>query len=154
MTGGLAPGVDELDDDAADEVSRVIAALCALEHIDWLAAVSALVRGGPGTPASAAAMARYVREYCEAEPQTGPKAVLTEVPEVPDEPDDPDWPGDFADFGGSVGEDFDEEAVAELFSHVASLWELLGATDAEQRLTSLGWWGLPEAMRKVWDPSS
>jgi hypothetical protein len=53
-----------------------------------------------------------------------------------------------------VGEDFDEEAVAELFSHVASLWELLGATDAEQRLTSLGWWGLPEAMRKVWDPSS
>ena len=153
VTGGLAPGVDELDDDAADEVSRVIAALCALEHIDWLAAVSALLRGGPGTPASAAAMARYVREYCEAEPQTGPKAVLTEVP---NEPDDPDWPGDFADFadfGGSVGEDFDEEAVAELFSHVASLWELLGATDAEQRLTSLGWWGLPEAMRKVWGPS-
>ena len=157
LTGGLALGVDELDDDAADEVSRVIAALCALEHIDWLAAVSALVRGGPGTPASAPEMARYVREYCEAEPQTGPKAVLTEVPEVPDEPDDPDWPGDFADFadfGGSVGEDFDEEAVAELFSHVASLWELLGATDAEQRLTSLGWWGLPEAMRKVWAPSS
>ena len=135
----------------------MIAALCALEHSDWLAAVYALVRGGPGTPASAPEMARYVREYCEAEPQTGPKAVLTEVPEVPDEPDDPDWPGDFADFadfGGSVGEDFDEEAVAELFSHVASLWELLGATDAEQRLTSLGWWGLPEAMRKVWAPSS
>ena len=135
----------------------MIAALCALEHIDWLAAVSALVRGGPGTPASATAMARYVREYCEAEPQTGPKALLTEVPEVPDEPNDPDWPGDFADFadfGGSVGEDFDEQAVAELFSHVASLWELLGATDAEQRLTSLGWWGLPEAMRRVWAPSS
>ncbi len=53
-----------------------------------------------------------------------------------------------------MAEDFDEEAVAELFSHVASLWELLGATDAEQRLTSLGWWGLPEAMRRVWAPSS
>jgi hypothetical protein len=156
--GGLAPEVDELDDDTAGEVSRVMAALCALEHVDWLAAVSALVRGGPGTPASATAMARYVREYCEAGPQTGPKALLTEVPRVTDEPGDPDWPADFADFaddGGALGEeDFDEEAVAELFSHVASLWELLGATDAEQRLTSLGWWGLPEAMRRVWGPSS
>lgn len=70
------------------------------------------------------------------------------MPDVPDTPDVPDDLGDPAD------EDFDEQAVAELFSHVASLWEVLGATDAEQRLTSLGWWGLPEAMRKVWAPST
>jgi hypothetical protein len=73
------------------------------------------------------------------------------VPDVPDVPDTPDVPDDLGD---PADEDFDEQAVAELFSHVASLWEVLGATDAEQRLTSLGWWGLPEAMRKVWAPST
>ena len=154
-----APGrpEDELEDDEADEVARVIGALCALEHVDWLAAVSALVRGGPGTPASATAMARYVRTYCEAGPRTGARALLREVADAPDDPDrhDPGLPGltDPGDLGGPADEEFDEQAVAELFSHVASLWEVLGATDAEQRLTSLGWWGLPEAMRKVWAPS-
>ncbi len=150
-TGALRRTADERDDDEADEVSRVIGALCALEHVDWLAAISALARGGPGTPASATAMARYVREYGEAEPRTGPQALLREVPDVPDVPDTPDVPDDLGD---PADEDFDEQAVAELFSHVASLWEVLGATDAEQRLTSLGWWGLPEAMRKVWAPST
>ncbi len=145
------------DDDEADEVSRVIGALCALEHVDWLAAVSALARGGPGAPASATAMARYVREYCEAETGTGPESLLTGrltgVPDLPDLSDLPEVPGDLGDFGGPAGEDFDEQAVAELFSHVASLWEVLGATDADQRLTPLGWWGLPEALRRVWAPS-
>jgi hypothetical protein len=145
---------DDRDDDGADEVSRVIGALCALEHVDWLAAVSALARGGPGTPASAATMARYVREYCETEPRTGPEAVLTGVPGVPEPPDALSEPGDLDGLGGVAGEDFDEEAVTELFIHVASLWEVLGASDAQQRLTPLGWWGLPEAMRKVWAPSS
>jgi hypothetical protein len=50
-------------------------------------------------------------------------------------------------------EDFDEPAVTELFSYVASMWQALGATDSRQRLTPLGWWGLPEAVRKVWAPS-
>jgi hypothetical protein len=95
-------------------------------------------------------MARYVREYCEAETGTGPVSLLTGVPDLTDLSDLPEVPGDF---GGPVGEDFDEQAVAELFSHVASLWEVLGATDADQRLTSLGWWGLPEALRRVWAPS-
>lgn len=150
-SGASGGPADELDDEEADEVARVIGALCALEHVDWLAAVSALVRGGPGTPASATAMARYVREYCEAEPRSGPQALLAEVPDLPD---DADLPDDLGDLGAAADEEFDEEAVAELFSHVASLWEVLGATDAEQRLTPLGWWGLPEAMRKVWGPSS
>ncbi len=145
-----APG-PALDDDEVDEVSRVIGALCALEHIDWLAAVSALARGGPGTPASAAAMARYVREYCEAESRTGPEALLTGEPGISGDLSDL---GDLGDLGDLAGEDFDEQAIAELFSHVASLWEVLGAIDAQQRLTSLGWWGLPEALRKVWAPAS
>jgi hypothetical protein len=41
-------------------------------------------------------------------------------------------------------------AIAELFSYVANLWNALGATDEEERLTPLGWWGLPEALLKVW----
>jgi hypothetical protein len=27
---------------------------------------------------------------------------------------------------------------------------VLGAIDSDDRLTSLGWWGLPEAMRRAW----
>jgi len=50
-------------------------------------------------------------------------------------------------------EDFDEAAVTELFSYVADLWQELGATDIRQRLTPLGWWGLPEAVRRVWTPT-
>ena len=127
------------DDDESDMVSRAIGALCALEHIDWLAAVSALAKGGPGTPASAADITRYVREYCEAGPPAGAGAGDT-LAALPD---------DDLDAGG---EDFDEEAIEELFSHVASLWEVLGATDGAERLTALGWWGLPEALRRVWAP--
>ena len=71
-------------------------------------------------------MARYVRDYCAADGM----------------PDDPGHDGDV-----------DEPAIEELFSHVGSLWEVLGATDAAQRLTPLGWWGLPEALQKAWSPA-
>ena len=40
-----------------------------------------------------------------------------------------------------------------LFLPVTSLWQVLGAIDDDERLTSLGWWGLPEAMLRVWAPS-
>jgi hypothetical protein len=40
-----------------------------------------------------------------------------------------------------------------LFLPVASLWQVLGAVDDDERLTALGWWGLPEAMFRVWTPS-
>ncbi|HEY4462945.1 MAG TPA: hypothetical protein VGN41_09815 [Streptosporangiaceae bacterium] len=126
----LAGAGAEDSEGGLDEVSRAMAALCALEHVDWLAVISALARGGPGTPASAADMAGYVREYCEAGPTGG------------------------LETGGQAGdlddEDFDEMAIAELFSYVASLWNALGATDEAERLTPLGWWGLPEALLKVW----
>jgi hypothetical protein len=138
--GGNEPAEDGFGDERLDEVSRAMAALCALEHVDWLAAVSALARGGPGTPASAADLARYVREYCEGdEPAAGPSATVPRAVDVLDEL------GEFDD-----EEDFDELAIAELFSYVASLWSALGATDTAERLTPLGWWGLPEALRRVW----
>ncbi|HEX4830940.1 MAG TPA: hypothetical protein VH478_07600, partial [Trebonia sp.] len=128
---GAGAGAEE--GDGLDEVSRAMAALCALEHVDWLAAISALARGGPGAPASAADMARYVREYCEAGPAAG-LGIDAGAGQA----------GDLDD------EDFDEMAIAELFSYVANLWNALGATDDAERLTPLGWWGLPDALLRVW----
>ncbi|MGH8899683.1 MAG: IS1096 element passenger TnpR family protein [Egibacteraceae bacterium] len=36
------------------------------------------------------------------------------------------------------------------FETVVSLWEALGAVDRDRRLTELGRWGLPEALRLAW----
>jgi hypothetical protein len=129
----------DFDDERLDEVSRAMAALCALEHVDWLAVVSALARGGPGTPASTDDLTRYVLEYGA---DDGPDAIVGGAADAGEEP------GEFD------GDGFDEMAIAELFSYVATLWRTLGATDEAERLTPLGWWGLPEALRKVWAATS
>jgi hypothetical protein len=107
--------LDGYDDLTADE--QALVGLCALDHYDWLAVTLALARGGPGTPATARALARYVREY------------------------DPDDVDDQAD------------AAAEMFSHAVGFWEVLGVVDNRERLTPLGWWGLPEAVRRAWAPA-
>ena len=113
----LAAGVVSPAGESADPAaSGAISALCSLQAADWLPVMAALARGGPGTPADAADLAGYAREYS--------------------------------------AEDFDEPAVTELFSYVADLWQALGATDHRQRLTPLGWWGLPEAVRRVWAPAT
>lgn len=36
------------------------------------------------------------------------------------------------------------------FQTVTELWRALGAVDGDGRLTPLGWWGLPEALRRAW----
>ena len=51
------PGQDD------DETDSEIAAICAIDHFDWLAVITALAEGGPGTPASASDLAGYVRDY-------------------------------------------------------------------------------------------
>jgi hypothetical protein len=136
----LPPGTPRtpmaLDPPDMDSDSRAMADICAIQHFDWLAAISALIRGGPGTPASEADIARYVSEYepdSDAEEDTG---------------DDSD--AAFGDFG----EDIDPDAVEGLFLHVTALWRVLGAIDDDDRLTALGWWGLPEALRRAWTPRS
>ena len=50
-------------------------------------------------------------------------------------------------------EEFDELGMEGLFLPVTTLWHVLGAIDDDDCLTPLGWWGLPEAMRRVWAPS-
>ena len=123
-----------------DELSAAMTAVCALDHFDWLAVMSTLVTGGPGTPASAADLARYVRDF-------DPDEVIG-LAVVPDDEDDDT--GDFEDDDYEEFDDFDELSIEGLFLHVTAMWSVLGAIDADDRLTALGWWGLPEAMRRAW----
>jgi hypothetical protein len=138
------PG-DEEDDGELDEMSAAMAAVCALDHFDWLAVMSALATGGPGTPASAADLARYVREF-DVEEETDDDETGDEEDDGGDEEIDEEHLAlDLADY-----DDFDELSVEGLFLHVTAMWSVLGAIDEDDRLTPLGWWGLPEAMRRAW----
>jgi hypothetical protein len=148
-------GNEPAPDSEPDELSAALAAVCALDHFDWLAVMSALAMGGPGTPASAADLARYVRDFDPdeviglAQPAavSGPVAVDDDgtVAEFTTSGTDDDGSGDFEDY-----DDFDELSVEGLFLHVTAMWSVLGAIDADDRLTPLGWWGLPEAMQRAW----
>jgi hypothetical protein len=115
----LPPSQAELtatgDYDLTDDEESMVA-LCALDHYDWLAVATALASGGPGTPASADDLARFVGEY------------------------DPDDVDDQAD------------AAAGMFLHAVALWQVLGAVDDDETLTELGWWGIPEAVQRAWEP--
>ena len=127
-------------DGEPDELSAAISAVCALDHFDWLAVMSALVNGGPGTPASAADLARYVRDF-------DPDEVIGLVIAPSDNVDDD---VEFEDDDYEEIDDFDELSIEGLFLHVTAMWSVLGAIDSDDRLTALGWWGLPEAMRRAW----
>jgi hypothetical protein len=118
------------------ETDGAIAAICAIDHFDWLAVMTALASGGPGTSASADDLAAYVRDY---DPDDG----------EPGEEDDEDFDLDDTD----ADDDDDELGMESLFLPVTTLWHGLGAIDDRDALTPLGWWGLPEAMRIVWTPT-
>ena len=51
-------------------------------------------------------------------------------------------------------EDDDNDVLDSMFLPVVSLWRVLGAVDDDDRLTALGWWGIPEATQRAWQPSS
>ena len=135
------PGESERDggvDGELDETDSAVAAICAIDHFDWLAVITALATGGPGTSASAADLAAYVRDY---DPDDGDRGEYEES-----EDDEEDYDLDDLDDDG----EFDELTMEGLFLPVTSLWQVLGAIDVDDCLTRLGWWGLPEAMRRVW----
>jgi len=146
-------GPGDEDDDEPDEMSAAMAAVAALDHFDWLAVMSALITGGPGTPASAADLARYVSDF-----DPGELAGFEDVDDEDDEDEvdleeEPD-PASFGDFDDADDleefDEFDELSVEGLFLHVTAMWSVLGAIDEDDRLTPLGWWGLPEAMQRAW----
>ena len=138
--------------------------------------MTALATGGPGTLASADALARYVRDYDPDDEDLGASQDDTGDDDGPGPPGGrpgdgelgarDDSASDEEDFGPALfdalddfgfgmgdGEDFDESTMAGLFGPVTTLWQALGATGKDGRLTPLGWWGLPEAMRRVWHRS-
>ena len=131
------------DDGEPDETESELAAICAIDHFDWLAAITALAEGGPGTAASAADLAAYVRDYDPEDADDGPLGEDADS-------GDADEPGEFF---LSDDDEFDDLTMEGLFLPVTSLWQVLGAIDEDERLTPLGWWGLPEAMLRVWAPS-
>lgn len=138
----LTFGEDRGEDGEPDELSAAIAAVCALDHFDWLAVMAALVAGGPGTAASAADLARYVRDF---DPGEAIGLVVAAGEDEDIELEDGDY-----EFEEEDEDDFDELSIEGLFLHVTAMWSVLGAIDSDDRLTALGWWGLPEAMRRAW----
>jgi hypothetical protein len=107
--GVVSPVYDPSDGTSVDEISAI-----ALDHEDWLAAVAGLARGGPGTPASATNLARFLE-------------------------------------GGEDAENDDDiRVLAGWFITVVEQWRVLGALDEHERLTPLGWWGIPEALLQAW----
>ena len=148
LAAGVASpeGPDDWDrpgqhDGEPDEAESELAAICAIDHFDWLAAITALVEGGPGMSASAADLATYVRDYDPEDQDDGP-------PGDQDEDEDED-----EDLFLSDDDEFDDLTMEGLFLPVTSLWQVLGAIDEDERLTPLGWWGLPRAMLRIWAPS-
>jgi hypothetical protein len=135
-------GGPDTDDGESPETDSELTAICAIDHFDWLAAITALAEGGPGTAASAADLAGYVRDYDPEDPEDA------DADGPGEEPDDEDEA-----YYLSADEEFDDLTMEGLFLPVASLWQVLGAVDDDERLTALGWWGLPEAMLRVWTPS-
>jgi len=140
-------------DGELNETDSTIASICAIDHFDWLAVTSVLAAGGTGTSASAADLAAYVRDFDPDDEQA-----LDEPDDEQARPDDADNAEDEDDGDGDgdgeldldYGEEFDELSMEGLFLPVTSLWQVIGAVDQDDRLTALGWWGLPEAMRRVW----
>ena len=106
------------------------------------------MEGGPGTSASAADLATYVRDYDPEGPDDGPPGAEDADEDDADEDEDED-----EDMFLSEDDEFDDLTMEGLFLPVTSLWQVLGAIDEDERLTPLGWWGLPEAMLRVWAPS-
>jgi hypothetical protein len=142
-------GVD--DDGELGETDSAIAAICAIDHFDWLAAISELTNSGPGTDASAADLAAYVRDF---DPDDLLADDAANEDEDEDEDDEDDDSADDDEDDEDLYEEFDELGMESLFLPVTSLWQVLGAIDEDDRLTPLGWWGLPEAMRRVWAPNA
>lgn len=63
-------------------------------------------------------------------------------------------PGDLARFVAGADSGDDVDVLASWFIPVVDQWQLLGALDEHERLTPLGWWGLPQALLQAWSPDT
>jgi hypothetical protein len=126
----LAAGVVECRDDPPERGPNddiAYAAWFRLDHPAWIAVVVSLTRAGPGTAADARTLGRLAATFdFEAEPG--------EEHRLEADPDEV--------LSCTVG-----------FGTVELLWSALGALDRHAQLTPLGWWGLPEALARAWQPA-
>lgn len=130
LAAGVVECRDEPPEQGPDDASAY-AAWFSLDHAAWIAAVVSLARAGPGTPADASTLARLAATF-----------------DFEGELDEDDEP---ALLGADSGEVLSLEAG---FGTVELLWSALGALDRHDRLTPLGWWGLPEALLLAWEPAN
>jgi hypothetical protein len=108
----LAAGVISPVDEPPEDIPVEELSATALDHEEWLWAVEAVARGGPGTAASAEDLARFT--------------------------------------AGASDDGDDLDVLVGWFRPVVEQWQLLGALDDRERVTPLGWWGLPEALIQAW----
>jgi len=171
LAAGIASpvGTDDWEDrevdghDELNETDSAIASICAIDHFDWLAVTSVLAAGGTGTSASASDLAAYVRDFDpDDEDDIADEDALADE-DAPADEDESEGGSEFEDDLGTgdveieyieidYDDEFDELGMEGLFLPVTALWQVIGAIDEDDRLTALGWWGLPEAMRRVWAP--
>ncbi|CAN5918610.1 hypothetical protein BH23ACT10_BH23ACT10_02240 [soil metagenome] len=131
----------------ADTIS-LYAAWHALDHAAWVGAIATLARTGPGTNADADALAHYAATYNIGADDTDAWSEDWGDDLAPAHVDD--WFADQSD----LGPDLDDEAPLQVgFQTVSLLWQALGAVDGDGQLTALGWWGLPAAALRAWDPT-
>lgn len=114
----------DLDGELSPEDS-MLASLCAIDYPDWLAAVTALARRGPGVLATPERIARMIAES-------------------------EDVDSDYEELGDDLDGLGDLDATETLFAAVTPLWRVLGVVDDNEVLTPLGWWGLPKALERSW----
>jgi hypothetical protein len=107
-----------------------LAAVC---PADWAGAVIGLARAGVGTQVTGQDLTRFARDC----PETGPRR---------EQPGDGTGEGAYDPFCGGG----DAELLGRAFELVATCWQAVGALDEQQRLTLLGWWGLPRALARAW----
>ncbi len=156
----LRRAVAALRDGAGDPARRLLfdaADLDALPDDDaalWTALAAAVVepQGEPEIPADVEAA------WAALEPADWAGAVIELVRAGIGQPAEPD---DLIaliercpEIEGPELSDDDVEVLATAFGTVVELWAALGAVDADHRLTALGRWGLPEALRLAWAESA
>lgn len=151
----LASGVVSCRDEPPgddDETVPLHSAWFALDHAAWIGVVATLARMGPGTHADADSLAHYAVTYDFAHDEA-----VDEVWDDWDAADDGPWSVGLDDDIEAYGDDieaYDDELPLQIgFQTVTLLWRALGAIDADERLTPLGWWGLPAATLRAWEPA-
>lgn len=125
---------------------QTYASLSVLRPADWAGAVIGLTRAGVGAPVTGEHMARYARECAEIAGQRDPDDGEVAYDPFASSPGDDDEAYD--PFAGGAR---DDELLARAYEVVVSGWQAIGAVDEQERLTVLGWWGLPRALARAWN---